>query len=60
VEECLRFARDRGYRRMTLWTHAELEVVRGVYAAAGFRVVEAVDERAFGRDLVTETWERAL
>jgi DNA-binding MarR family transcriptional regulator/GNAT superfamily N-acetyltransferase len=60
VEACLRFARDRGYRRITLWTQSELTAARAIYAAAGFACVEAVAERTFGRDLVTETWARAL
>jgi DNA-binding MarR family transcriptional regulator/GNAT superfamily N-acetyltransferase len=60
VDECLGFARDRGYQRITLWTQSELDVARALYAAAGFACVEAVPERAFGRDLVTETWARDL
>lgn len=37
VEECVGFARERGYRRVTLWTHAELTAARAIYAKLGFR-----------------------
>lgn len=36
VEACVNFARDKGYRRVTLWTHAELTAARAIYAKLGF------------------------
>ena len=36
VEACVEFARARGYRRVTLWTHKELTAARAIYAKLGF------------------------
>lgn len=61
VNECLRFARRAGYHTVTLWTWSELGAARRVYERAGFvKVHTAPPERAFGKDLVFETWELSL
>ena len=36
LETCLGFARDAGYRRMTLWTHESHRAACRLYAANGF------------------------
>jgi DNA-binding MarR family transcriptional regulator/GNAT superfamily N-acetyltransferase len=60
VDECIGFARARGYRTLTLWTNDVLVPARRVYQAAGFTCVAAAPHRSFGKDLVGETWELAL
>jgi len=60
VEECLRFARQAGYQKMTLWTQSILHAARHIYQQAGFQVVREENHRSFGRDLTAETWERDL
>jgi DNA-binding MarR family transcriptional regulator/predicted GNAT family acetyltransferase len=60
VDECLRFAREAGYRSMTLWTHSQLTSARKIYRQAGFRLVHKAPTRAFGKDLVDETWDLSL
>ncbi len=60
VAACIDFARAHGYRRVTLWTHANLLAARRIYARAGFRLVEASPHRAFGHDLVAEVWDLPL
>ncbi|MEV5409159.1 helix-turn-helix domain-containing GNAT family N-acetyltransferase [Thermopolyspora sp. NPDC052614] len=60
VEECLRFARLAGYRRIVLSTYSVLADARRVYQRAGFRLAEEQPEHAFGKDLVSQTWSRDL
>ena len=61
IDECIRFARDAGYRRLTLWTQSDLDAARRLYQAAGFRCVARKAQPNFGRnDLVAETWDLRL
>ncbi|HWH80939.1 MAG TPA: GNAT family N-acetyltransferase, partial [Burkholderiaceae bacterium] len=60
VHECERFARAAGYRRIVLWTNANLLAARGIYRKAGYRLTGSEAHRSFGHELVGETWELAL
>ena len=60
VDECIAFARARGYRRMVLKTHAELAAARAIYAGRGFRCVQREALAAYGHPLTSETWELRL
>jgi DNA-binding MarR family transcriptional regulator/N-acetylglutamate synthase-like GNAT family acetyltransferase len=60
VRECLRFAGGVGYRRITLWTNDVLVAARAIYRSEGFRLVVSEPHHSFGKDLVSETWEREL
>lgn len=60
VDECLRFARQIGYTRMTLWTTSNLTAARQIYQKAGFELVEEEAINRFGKALVSQTWARDL
>ncbi|MGN6100897.1 MAG: GNAT family N-acetyltransferase [Devosia sp.] len=60
VDQCVRFARESGYRRVRLWTQSILVPARKIYAAAGFELVDTAPHHSFGVDRVGENWELEL
>ncbi len=60
VEECIRFARRSGYKKLTLWTNSVLVAARHIYQKTGFKIVEQEAYQNFGKELVSETWELVL
>jgi len=60
VAECVKFARQNGYRKVTLWTHSQLNAARHLYREAGFQLVHKQPVHSFGLDLVDETWDLHL
>jgi DNA-binding MarR family transcriptional regulator/GNAT superfamily N-acetyltransferase len=60
VEEVLRFARQAGYTRITLWTNDVLASARGIYQRAGFTLDNESEHHSFGKDLTGQNWSRTL
>jgi DNA-binding MarR family transcriptional regulator/GNAT superfamily N-acetyltransferase len=60
VDECIGFARDRGYRTLALWTNDVMVPARRIYQQAGFTCIGREPHHSFGKDLVGETWELVL
>jgi DNA-binding MarR family transcriptional regulator/N-acetylglutamate synthase-like GNAT family acetyltransferase len=60
VEECIGFARERGYRKLVLWTQSNLAAARHLYQALGFELIKKEPHHSFGVKLVGEYWELKL
>ena len=60
VRECVEFARQVGYRKISLWTQENLTAARRIYQAEGFQVVHREEHNSFGVPLMAEVWELGL
>jgi ribosomal protein S18 acetylase RimI-like enzyme len=60
IDELLRFAREAGYDRVSLWTTSNLTAARRLYERAGFELRSEAPARLFGGDYVEQTWVREL
>jgi DNA-binding MarR family transcriptional regulator/GNAT superfamily N-acetyltransferase len=60
VDECVKFAREAGYKRVTLWTHSILFAARRAYEKAGFTLTSSEKKHSWGEDVVAEYWDLTL
>ena len=61
VEECIAFSREKGYRKLVLWTHAQLAAARAIYAKTGFKKLKKTETHdSFGPKAISEFWELKL
>lgn len=60
VQECIQFARAKGYRRLVLWTQSNLAAARAIYKGCGFELKKTERHASFGVRLDGEYWELKL
>ncbi len=60
VDECIQFARGKGYKTLTLWTNDVLVSAGRIYNAAGFTLIQEEHHRSFGKDLIGQDWALEL
>lgn len=60
VDECIRFARGAGYKKVTLWTHSVLTAARHIYQQAGFKLMRTERHKSWGRPVMSEHWDLQL
>ncbi len=60
LDEALRFCRDCGHPRVTLWTFAGLDTARHLYERAGFRLVEQRRGVQWGTEVTEQRFELLL
>jgi len=57
VDESVRFARQAGYEKITLWTHSVLAAARHIYEKAGFTLTRTEEHESWGTPVVSEHWD---
>ena len=60
TEQAVRFAREAGYKKMTLWTHSVLKAARHIYQKAGFKLIRSEKHKSWGQPVVSEYWDLDL
>jgi len=60
TDECIRFARRAGYKKITLWTHRVLTAARHIYEKAGFRLMRSERHKSWGKPVISEHWDLEL
>lgn len=60
VRACSDFARQVGYRKITLWTNDILHAARKIYEREGYQLINEEKHTSFGNDLVGQVWELSL
>ena len=60
TDECVKFARQAGYKKVTLWTHSILKAARHCYEKAGFTLTSSEKRKSWGKNVVAEFWDLDL
>ena len=59
IQECLEFAKEKGYKTLRFRTFSDLQRARQIYARIGFKIVEQEENIWFGKKMTLEYWEAA-
>jgi DNA-binding MarR family transcriptional regulator/GNAT superfamily N-acetyltransferase len=60
VQECTRFAKQAGYKKIVLFTNSELKAARGIYEGEGYKLVKQEPHPMFPKGQMAEEWELEL
>lgn len=60
VSECIKFARQKDYKRLTLWTHSVQESAGKIYQTQGFEMINDTEMDVFGQTLKRQNWQIEL
>lgn len=60
LRHCMAFAQERGYQRMTLWTHESHSAACALYARFGWSCTGSKPVVSFGVPLIEQQWEITL
>ena len=60
LERAMRYCRERGYKRVFLWTFKGLEGARKLYESAGFVLTEEHPSTDWGPEIIAQKYEQAL
>jgi DNA-binding MarR family transcriptional regulator/GNAT superfamily N-acetyltransferase len=61
VDECIAFARAKGYRKLVLWTNGHLDAARAIYQSRGFKRTRSEPlDAEYHAGLTSEIWELKL
>jgi GNAT superfamily N-acetyltransferase len=60
TQACIRFAREKGYKKIVLWTQSHLSAARSIYESENFKLKTRQKHFSFGKRLVAEIWELKL
>ncbi len=60
VDQCIEYARARGYSTLTLWTNDNLDAAIHLYQTRGFILDREEKHNSFGCDLVGQHWNLQL
>ncbi len=56
LKTCMGFAKSRGYKDMSLWTHESHTAACALYASHGWTCVASEPVHSFGVDLIEQSW----
>ena len=60
LAQCMTFAKQKGYEKMTLWTHESHAAACALYTKTGWSCVSSKPVRSFGVSLIEQQWEITL